>query len=274
MDSKQVFRAFYSKYDLTNWLNENGELARNEGDVKWYYCGIKEDFKKEVVNEVINNTFNDDEVYLCITSNNSSLVSKSIVIEEIAKMLHKKEIGIINQSFTKMIFFNSYGTFKSGIIRDFPDSRSKPIGQPLKTRFHANIVDKNTQNISRIIRKHFDDIEKKLNNDYGGNMEHLWIDLELVEHYKSYPFRFQKRVKISESYMEFYSYNVGHYSIHPDYERLRELESERDICNYIFKLWYDSTQVLVDNQKKIGFNATQFRLDFLNACKELGVLEI
>ena len=29
----------------------------------------------------------------------------------------------------------------------------------------------------------------------GGNMEHLWIDLELDKSYKPEPFRFQKRVK-------------------------------------------------------------------------------
>lgn len=274
MDSKQLFRAFHSKYDLTNWLNKNKEIAQNQGEVQWQYCGLNEEFKKDFVTEEINKIFSDEEVYLCITSNNSSLVPKSIVIEEMIKYLHKKEIGIINHSFTKMMFFNSIGTFKSGIIRDFPDSRPKPIEKPLKVKFHANIITDKTEKVAHFIRKHFDKIEKKLNNDYGGNMEHLWIDLELVEHYKSYPFRFQKRVKISESFTEFYSYNIGNYSIHPDYRKLSELESEEDICTYIFGLWYDSTQVLVDNQKKLqGFDATKFRLDFLNTCKELEFIE-
>ena len=273
MDSKQLFRAYHSKYFLSNWLNEDGEDAQNDGEVKWVYCGLNEDFKSEMVNQLINSYFSEDEVYLCISPNNSSLVSKSIVANEIGKILHKKELGIMDKSFTKIMMFNQYGTFKSGLIRDFPKNRTRSVGEPLKVEFHANIVDKNTAKVSDIIRKHFDDIEKSLNKDYGGNMEHLWIDLELVKSRKPFPFRFQKRVDISTSFTELYSYNVGHYSIEPDYEKLKSLLSEEEICTYIFELWYESTQILVDMQKKLdGFDATQFRLDFLNFCEKLGFL--
>jgi len=269
MDSKQLFRAYQNKFYLTNWLNESGELAQKEGEVEWLYCGLKKDFKRERVSQAIDNTFTDNEVYLCISSNKSSLVSKSIVVEEIANILHKKEIGVVNKSFTKIMFFNQYGTFKSGLIRDFPKSRPRPAGEPLKVKLCANIVTKNTKKIAEIIENHFDNLKKNLNKDYGGNMEHLWIDLELVESSKPFPFRIQKRVEIPASYTEFYSYNVGHYSIEPDYEKLSGLLSEKEICRYIFGLWYESTQILVDKQKKLeGFNATQFRLDFLNACEK------
>jgi len=271
MDSKQLFRAYHSKYFLSNWLNEEGEVAQNEGEVKWVYCSVNEDFKTEIVKQLINSFFSEDEVYLCISSNKSSLISKSIVANEIGKILHKKELGIMDKSFTKIMMFNQYGTFKSGLIRDFPKNRTRPVGVPLKVEFHANMVDQNTEKVSDIIRKHFDNIQKSLNKDYGGNMEHLWIDLELVKSYKPYPFRFQKRVENPTSFTEFYSYNVGHYSIEPDYEKLKSLLSEEEICMYIFELWYESTQILIDKQKLLdGFDATQFRLDFLNVCKELG----
>ena len=271
MNSKQLFKTYQSKYYLTNWLNENSELAQSEGEVKWFYCGVNEDFKKEVVSQAINNAFADDEVYLCVSSNKSSLVPKSIVVDEMANILHKKEIGVVNKSFTKIIFFNQYGTFKSGLIRDFPESRPRPAGEPLKVKLCANIMTKNTEKIADIIKNHLDNLGKNLNKDYGGNIEHLWIDLELVENRKPYPFRIQKRVGIPASYTEFYSYNVGHYSIEPDYEKLSELLSEEEICRYIFGLWYESTQILVDKQKRLeGFNATQFRLDFLNACEKSG----
>ena len=271
MDSKQLFRAYHSKYFLSNWLNEEDEVAQKESEVKWTYCGVNEDFKSEMVNQLINNFFPEDEVYLCISPNNSSLVSKSIVANEIGKILHKKELGIMDKSFTKLMEFNQYGTFRSGLIRDFPKSRTRPVGEPLKVKFHANIVDNNTKKVSDIIRKHFEDIEKNLNNDYGGNMEHLWIDLELVKSHKPYPFRLQKRVEMPTSFTELYSYNVGHYSIKPNYEKLKSLLSEEEICTYIFELWYESTQILVDIQKKLdGFDATQFRLDFLNVCEKLG----
>lgn len=270
MDAKQLFRLFHSKYDLTNWLNESGKLAQSEGEVKWFYCGINEDFKPELVSQTINDIFTDDEIYLCISSSKSSLSSKSDVIREIAKNLHKKEIGIMDKSFTKMIFFNSYGTFKSGVIRAFPESCSRPNGHLLKVEFFANIMDNSTTKVAKVIRKHFEHFEKALHKDYGGIMECLWIDLELVESYKSFPFRFQKRVRNPSSYTEFYSYNVGHYSIHPDYEKLRGLSTDEEICNYVFELLYNSTQILVDKQRKLeGFDATKFRLDFLSAMEKI-----
>ncbi|MGJ1431136.1 hypothetical protein ACR79M_06130 [Sphingobacterium spiritivorum] len=271
MDSKQLFRFFHSKFHLSNWLNENADLAQSEGEVKWYYCGVNEDFKTEFVRQTINNIFTDDEIYLCISSGNSSLVYKSAVADEIGKVLHRKEIGLMDLSFTKMIFFNSYGTFKIGRIRDFPESRPKPEGNLLKVAFHANIVDDSTYHVSDAVTKHFESIEKALHKDYGGNLEQLWIDLELVESHKSYPFRFQKRVGNPTSYTEFYSYNVGHYSVRPDFEKLKSLVSEEEICSYVFELLYQSTQILADKQKKLdGFDASKFRLDFSNALKKAG----
>lgn len=271
MDAKQLFRLYQNKYHLTNWLNENGELAQKEGDVKWSYCGVSKDFKSEIVSQAINNTFTEDELYLCISSNKSSLVLKSIVVDEIGNILHKKEVGIMNKSCTTILFFSQYGTFKSGIIREFPDSRPRPAGTPLKVAFHANMIEKSTKKVAEIISNHFGNLEMELNKDYGGSMEHLWIDVELVSSHDAWPFRFQKRVNNPTSYTEFYSYNVGHYSIKPDFEKLRELSSDEAICSYVFGLLYESTQILIDKQKKLeGFNATAFQLDFLSACEKLG----
>ena len=279
MDTKQLFRLYQSKFYLTNWLNEHGELAQNEGEVKWHYCGIKDEYKSDVVSAAINNTFQEDEVYLCISSNSSFLVPKSTTAKEIGSFLHKKEIGVMNKSFTKMIEFATYGVFKIGRIREFPKNRVKPKEKPLKVAFHANIVDKNTEKISEVIRSRLENLEKELNNDYEGSMEHLWIDLELVESHltnrAAYPFRFQKRVSIPTSYTEFYSYNVGHYSVKPDFGKLRELLSEESICSYVSELLYESTQILIDKQKTLGnFNTTAFRADFLSACEKLDYYKI
>ena len=275
MDAKELFRHYQSSYYLTNWLNEDGVPARSEGEVHWSYCGVSEDFKGEVVSQAINNAFTDDEVYLCISSGKSSLVSKSTAVKEIGNILHKKEIGIVNQSYTKIMQFTQYGVFKRGIIREFPKSRLRPVGSPLKVSFHANIVDEHTEKVSGAVKNRFDLLETELYHDYGGSMEYLWIDIELVESIlkkrDSWPFRFQKRVDNPASYTEFYSYNVGHYSVKPDFEKLGGLLSEESICSYIFELLYESTQILVDKQKKLdGFNATAFRTDFLSACEKLG----
>lgn len=163
------------------------------------------------------------------------------------------------------------------MIREFPESRPRPAGQPLKVSFHANIMDESIQQAADIVSGCFNDIEMEICKDYGGSMENLWIDLELVEVHvenrDSYPFRFKKRISIPSSYTEFYTYNVGHYSVKPDFEKLKGLSSEESICSYLFELLYDSTQILVDRQKKLdGFKATDFRLDFLFACERLGFI--
>lgn len=271
MDAKQLFRLYHSKFHSSNWLDEAGELAQNSGKINWIYCGVGDDFKTETVSKTIHDFFTDDEVYLCISSNNSSLVPKSDAVEEIRKVLHKKEIGIMNKTFTKIMHFTTFGVFESGIIREFPASRSRPAGAALKVEFHANIVDECTKKVADVIGNYFEKIELELYKDYGGSMEHLWIDLDLLESYTSFPFRFQKRVSNPTSYTEFYAYNVGHYSVRPDFKKLSGLVSEEEICSYVFELLYQSTQILVDKQKKLdGFNATAFRLDFLSACEKLG----
>lgn len=268
MDSKQLFRLFNSKYHLTNWHNEDGEPAQSEREVAWRYCGVGEEFRVETVDWIINKLFEDDEVYLCIGSNKSALVPKSTLTDEIGKVLHKKEIGLMNKALTKILFFNSYGTFKSGVIRDFPEHRPRPVGSPLKVAIHANIVDQRTSGVADVIGKHLTNLEGMLRNDYGGEMEHLWIDLELLENSKPYSFRFQKRVASSTSYTEFYAYNVGHYSVQPDFDILMKLSSEDEICSYILELLYESTSVLIHKEKKIGdFDVTRFQADFSVAWK-------
>lgn len=275
MDSKKLHRKFYSKFDLANWLNEKDELV-NESQAMYHYCGTKTDLKKEFVNQEIEEYFSDNKIYLIITSGNSSLVSKSEIADKIEEFIGKKEIGIIDKSFTKLIFFNSYGTFKKGIVIESPKSRTKKEGTPLKVSFHANIYESSNQRIADAVQESFDKLSEKLSNDYGGNMEHLWVDLELVESYlkngKALPFRFQKRVTLSGLGIpgKTYNYNVGHYSVAPDFEKLKVLP-EKSICDYILRLVYKSTQVLVDKKKKLdNFKAELFRENFIDTCKELG----
>lgn len=279
MDTKQLYRLSNSKFRLTNWLDAHGAVAQSDATVKWYYCGIKSDYKLDVVCAAIDKVFKEDELYLCISSGNSYLAPNSTVAEEIGKFLHKKEVIVMNESLTKMIFFNSYGTFEIGIIQEYPPSRAKPEGKPLEVKFHANMVDNSTSKIASVVRDRLETLEKELNKDYGGPMEHLWIDLELVQSHLIdrgvFPFRFQKRVDIPSSYTEAYSYNVGHYSFVPNFEELLELSSDEEIVSYVFRLLYESTATLLARKKTLGdFNAAAFRAEMLAACVKLGYIEL
>jgi hypothetical protein len=64
--------------------------------------------------------------------------------------------------------------------------------------------------------------------------------------------------------------NVGHYSVRPDFQKLRSVPQNSVVC-YVLSLIYASTSVLIEKQKKLGgFDAQKFRLDFLAACKQHG----
>ncbi len=269
MDTKKLHRLFYNKYDTSVWLNENLEEAQKD-EIKWYYCGAQKDFKKDFVQQTIDEYFNENELYLIITSGNSSLVSTGKIPEEISKFINKKQIGIMNKSLDKIMFFQET-VFKKGVIKEYPKSRPKPADVPLKVEFHANMYEHSTQRISDALDAPFEKLEEKLNKDYQGCMEYLWIDVELISHYSALPFRFQKRVNIASGVGgKDYYYNVGNYSILPDFEKLKTLSEELAV-EYILTLIYNSTEILIKKKKRLdNFNAEKFRLDFKNACLELG----
>jgi hypothetical protein len=143
---------------------------------------------------------------------------------------------------------------------------------------HANICDLETQRIAKVLREAFDPIAKDVHNDYGGTMQHLWIDFELVESHaerrKPFPFRFQKKVgggifKITGTRTPVHE-NVGHYSVRPDFQRLKLLPLE-SVAAYALSLVYASTSVLIEKQKRLGgFDAQKFRSDFASSCKAHG----
>ena len=144
---------------------------------------------------------------------------------------------------------------------------------------NANICDSSTVELAKELRREFSKIAEQLSGDYGGSIENLWIDLELSEMSMlafgkpPKPFRYQKRVSgaprmglpaIPDSY------NVGHYSVRPDFEFIKKNTIEQNI-NYIVGLIYNSTEVLLSKQKKLGgFDAARFRDAFFSACVSLG----
>lgn len=280
MEPKKLHRLFFSKYDTSVWLNEKNEECKKD-EFKWNFCGLNQDFKKDFVQQTIEEYFAEDELYLIITSGNSNYVKASTISSEIHKFLQKKQIGVMNKSLTKIMYFQVYngkGVFKKGIIKEYPKSREKTKGTILEVSFRSNMYDKNTERVAKEIQEPFEKLSEKLSNDYDGNIEHLWIDLELIESHigygKGHSFRFQKRVTLSGFGIggKDYCYNVGHYSVVPDFEKLKTLPKE-SICDYVLRLMYESTQVLVDKQKKLDdFRTEQFRVDFIKVCKELGYL--
>lgn len=270
MEPKQIFREFNKRFYLTKWHNSA------DGQTHYEYLGVGEEFRRAEFEKILTNFFAQKELFVSITASKSFFLPIEKIADEILPFLGKKEIGIMNFEMDKILFFSHIGSFKTGIYKEFPKSREREAGTPLLVNFHANMYEPKTEKIGGIIEPFFPKIEEALRQDYGGVMEHLWLDLVLIEHHEPLNFRFQKRVGIQDISMTSvaeYFYNVGHYSVKPDFERLTTLTNEAEICRYIFGLWYDSMAILEKKSKSLGgFDAKKFRSDFKSACENLGIL--
>ena len=149
----------------------------------------------------------------------------------------------------------------------------------MQVGLHANICDSDTRHIAEALLAPFEQIARDLSRDYGGKMHHLWIDFELIEsplgRRPPWLFRFQKRVggsspdKLTGLPRGMYE-NVGHYSVKPNFDELMRVPLD-SIVSYVLGLIFASTSVLVEKQKKLGgFDAQQFRSDFLTSCRRHG----
>ncbi len=149
----------------------------------------------------------------------------------------------------------------------------------MEVGLHANVCDQTTSHVAKALHVPFEELSARLRGNYGGVIEHLWIDLELLEYrakadgQSRFPFRFQKRVS-GHSRLGLPaipdSYNVGHYSVRPDFQLITSLPTEK-LVQYVLSLIYDSTSVLIEKQRKLGgFNAALFRNNFVQECRALG----
>ena len=150
----------------------------------------------------------------------------------------------------------------------------------MQVGIHANMVDQGFLHIAEALHPVLQAISAELEGDYGGMMEHLWIDIELMEHYgKSdgsprYPFRFRKRVSGQSPSFGLPkhpdNFNVGHFSVRPDFQSLVMMQDKQAV-SYLLSLVYRGTEVLRTKSKRLGgFDADLFRASFRKASLTLG----
>lgn len=149
----------------------------------------------------------------------------------------------------------------------------------MKVGFHASIVDTETMVLSTALAPVFKILGEKLEGEYGGLIEHLWIDLELLKHIAKadgsprHPFRFQKRVSGCSRFglpVIPDCFNVGHFSVSPDFSLLASLSVDGAIVHVLQRIYQESA-VLVGKEKKLGgFDANLFRERLLITCQQLG----
>jgi hypothetical protein len=142
--------------------------------------------------------------------------------------------------------------------------------------------DQGTAHIAEALRPYLESLSLRLSRDYGGSMQHLWIDVEMCPAHADrrlpWSFRFQKRVSRARTAKLFRVpkpdgaadfLNVGHYSVRPDYAELAELQL-REISAYVINLIYGEAAVLERKSQRLGgFDATRFRQDILTYIDEM-----
>ena len=147
----------------------------------------------------------------------------------------------------------------------------------MEVSLNANMCDSETLVIAQELRDPFKSLSQSLSGSYGGIVEHLWIDFELVQSHAQLraprTFRFQKRVAppaMLKGLGQPHYHNVGHYSVRPDFATLFRTPVQQ-VAAYALKLIYQSTIVLAEKQKRLGgFNASAFRETFSEGCRNLG----
>lgn len=139
----------------------------------------------------------------------------------------------------------------------------------MEVRIAVSAIDQGTEHIYWPIKQHLDTASRVLSGDYGAGLDHLWIDLDLspirTDHRPTWSFRFQRRVHskpLVKGIPIEPSYNVGHYSVCPDFFALARVPPEQ-LPSHVLSLIYDSTAVLESRQRSFPeFETHRFRQSF------------
>ena len=146
---------------------------------------------------------------------------------------------------------------------------------------HVGKIDQGSEYLAAAVQQHLEVASAHLSRDYGGVMEHLWIELQMspVEADKGppRPFRFQRRVSIAGPAKRLTlppppadPTNVGHFSIQPDYFKLAEVPLD-NVPVFLLELVYDESVVLEKKSRRLGgFDAKSFRRDLLEHIASIG----
>jgi hypothetical protein len=146
----------------------------------------------------------------------------------------------------------------------------------MEVSIHAAKCDQGTAHILELVHPHLQKLSKSLCGEFGGPMEHLWVDLELspgdADRRPPFPFRFQKRVAPSREFKALGAkeyFNVGHYGVRPDYFALAKVEPSDVVC-YLMNLVFESTAILEGKKQLRGFDVVAFRSQFAASLQSAG----
>jgi hypothetical protein len=161
--------------------------------------------------------------------------------------------------------------------------REMTMGSSLNCRISIDATDQGTEHLAEAVRPYLERASAYLSRNYGGLMEHLWIDLEMspvrADIRPAWSFRFQRRVSLARSAKQFGlpvlsdevdPKNVGHFSVRPDYFKLAEVPLD-NVPGFLLRLVYDEAVALEKRSRGLGgFDARSFRRDLLEHIASIG----
>lgn len=86
------------------------------GDTEWIYFGAAEEANLAKIAKEINNWFNNVQLYVSLTRNDSFLTDKSKFIENVNNIIGHKDFLVWDTDFQRCIEFNRIGVFRAGKI--------------------------------------------------------------------------------------------------------------------------------------------------------------
>jgi hypothetical protein len=146
----------------------------------------------------------------------------------------------------------------------------------LKVAFFANVLDLGMQENARYFRARLNELGPELSGEFGGPMDELWIDIELIPTRRdaraAHLFRFQRRVSGRAPYSGMPAipdaHNVGHYSVRPDFARIRETPPAKPF-SYLLGRILASFDILRGKRSIRGFDVDAFVATFHRATSKL-----
>ncbi|MDI3321178.1 hypothetical protein [Pinibacter soli] len=106
MDSRLIYEANKKAIGKVDWVRQ--------ADSEWVYCGVKEDFKNELIASEFNEFFNEGSFYFSKTRKDSFECAKPDLMKHVEELIGVSGFCIWDKEFKKVIEFNAIGTFRKG----------------------------------------------------------------------------------------------------------------------------------------------------------------
>lgn len=144
---------------------------------------------------------------------------------------------------------------------------------------HVAGVDQGVEQQADVLQPHLERLGRHLSQDYGGEMQHLWIQIQIcpgdADRGPPLPFRLQRRVSGRQSARRLGlpagpdTHQVGSFAVRPDPVAFAATELD-ELPAYVIRVLHQAAVVLEEKSAQLGgFDAPRFRKDILRYLEQM-----